>query len=76
MTPGEPMDRSRWLTNVLEVVAQFASPEFQQSAWVEFNGPDGASFEERASSLRIFGWERHFLRRLIHIGLNQVNGRF
>jgi hypothetical protein len=26
MTPGEPMDGLRWLTNVLEVVAQFASP--------------------------------------------------
>jgi hypothetical protein len=50
--------------------------EFQQSAWVEFNGPDGASFEEASELLEDFGWERHFLRRLIHIGLNQVNGRF
>jgi hypothetical protein len=45
------MERSRWLKNVLEVVAQFASEEFQRAAWVEFNGPDGASFEEASELL-------------------------
>jgi len=45
------MDRLRWLRNVLEVIAQFASEKFQRSAWVEFNGPDGASFEEACELL-------------------------
>src|SRR5262245_14658894 len=45
------MDRLRWLSNVLDAVAQFASAEFQQSAWVEFNGPEGASFEEASELL-------------------------
>jgi hypothetical protein len=48
------MDRLRWLSNVLDAVAQFASDEFQRSAWVEFNGPDGASFEEASELLEDF----------------------
>jgi hypothetical protein len=51
------MDRTVWLKNLLAVVAQFASGEFQQSAWVEFNGPDGSTFEEASELLTDFGLE-------------------
>jgi hypothetical protein len=51
MRMSATMDRSRWLQNVLEVVAQFASDEFQRAAWVELNGPEGASFEEASELL-------------------------
>jgi hypothetical protein len=49
--------RTLWIANVLEVVAQFASEEFQISAWIGFNGPEGASFEEAYSLLEDFGLE-------------------
>jgi hypothetical protein len=48
------VDRLLWLRNVLEIVAQFASEEFQRAAWVGFNGPDGASFEEASELLNDF----------------------
>jgi hypothetical protein len=48
------MDRVTWLRNLLEVVAQFASEEFQRSAWVGSNGPDGSSFEEASELLEDF----------------------
>ena len=45
------MHRITWLKHLLEAIAQFASEEFQRSAWVEFNGPDGSSFEEASELL-------------------------
>jgi hypothetical protein len=54
MIKFEPLERETWLRNLLEVVAQFASEEFQQSAWVGFNGPDGATFEEAYELLEDF----------------------
>jgi hypothetical protein len=51
MSNHEIMDRITWLKHLLEAIAQFASEEFQQSAWVGFNGPDGSSFEEASELL-------------------------
>jgi hypothetical protein len=51
MSNHETMDRITWLKHLLEAIAQFASEEFQQSAWVGFNGPDGSSFEEASELL-------------------------
>jgi hypothetical protein len=55
MSPESTIDRTLWLANVLAAIAQFASEEFQRSAWVSFNGPDGASFEEACNLLGDFG---------------------
>jgi hypothetical protein len=57
MNKPETMDRATWLKNLLEAIAQFASEEFQRSAWVGFNGPDGSSFEEACELLEDFRLE-------------------
>jgi hypothetical protein len=54
MTEFESLERETWVRNMLEVIAQFASEDFQRSAWVGFNGPDGATFEEASELLEDF----------------------
>ena len=45
------MDRSLWLKNVLGEIAEFASGDFQQTAWADFSGPAFATFEEASRCL-------------------------